>query len=79
MAGTLKLVYYQAGGGIRAAIELAATMVNQDLKDLYWLPCDVVESSRMCVRRDIETAIGVRHGNLERLLNETLELRGSVT
>jgi transcriptional regulator with XRE-family HTH domain len=49
-------------------------MVDQDLKELRRLLRDAVESSRMYVR-DIEAAIGVGHGNLERLLNGTLELR----
>src|SRR5215210_6310204 len=49
-------------------------MVDQDLKELRRLLRDAVESSRMYVR-DIEAAMGVGHGNLERLLNGTLELR----
>ena len=49
-------------------------MVDQDLKELRQLLREAVESSRMYVR-DIEAAIGVGHGNLERLLNGTLELR----
>ena len=53
---------------------MVATMVDQDLKELRRLLRDAVESSRMYVR-DIEAAIGVGHGNLERLLNGTLELR----
>ena len=74
MAGAQRPVYYQVAEGTRAAIELAAIMVDQDLKDLRRLLRDAVESSRMYVR-DIEAAIGVGHGNLERLLNGTLELR----
>ncbi len=49
-------------------------MVDQDLKELRRLLREAVESSRMYVR-DIEAAIEVGHGNLERLLNGTLELR----
>lgn len=49
-------------------------MEDQDLKELRRLLRDAVESSRMYVR-DIEAAMGVGHGNLERLLNGTLELR----
>jgi hypothetical protein len=49
-------------------------MVDQDLKELRRLLRNAVESSRMYVR-DIEATIGVGHGNLERLLNGTLELR----
>ena len=49
-------------------------MADQDLKELRRLLREAVESSRMYVR-DIEAAMGVGHGNLERLLNGTLELR----
>jgi len=73
MAGAWRPVYYQVAEGTRAAIELVS-MVDQDLKELRRLLRDAVESSRMYVR-DIEAAMGVGHGNLERLLNGTLELR----
>lgn len=49
-------------------------MVDQDLDDLRRLLREAVEASRMYTR-DIEAALGVGHGNLERLLNGTLELR----
>lgn len=49
-------------------------MVDQDLKELRQLLREAVDASRMYTR-DIEAAIGVGHGNLERLLNGILELR----
>lgn len=49
-------------------------MADKDLKELRQLLREAVDASRMHVR-DIEAAVGVGHGNLDRLLNGTLELR----
>jgi transcriptional regulator with XRE-family HTH domain len=51
-------------------------MVDQDLDELRRLLREAVEAARASMHtRDIEAALGVGHGNLERLLNGTLELR----
>lgn len=52
-------------------------MVDQDLDELRRLLRHAFEGSRMYTRA-IERALGVGHGNLERLLNGTLEC-GSAT
>ena len=49
-------------------------MADKDLKELRQLLREAVDASRMHIR-DVEAAVGVGHGNLDRLLNGTLELR----
>jgi transcriptional regulator with XRE-family HTH domain len=51
-------------------------MVDQDMDELRRLLRETVDCARAQMHtRDIEAALGVGHGNLDRLLNGTLELR----